>query len=191
MDDIMGTVDRALMKLLKDSMTDISPVPEITLKSPYEVKEEGSSARKISLFLYYVDYEAHLRNLPPDRIGDDKFRAPPLHLNLYYLITPYSDKKEDEKRLLEKVIQVFHDHPVVLIRDDEEPSEVIELKILPHLLSLDDMTKLWSAFQDTPYRLSVTYMVTPVKIVPTTETEITRVISAEYRYAELIQEQED
>jgi hypothetical protein len=80
-------------------------------------------------------------------------------------------------------MQIFHDNPV--IPDKYFPTNgslkaIDEIKILLYPLSLDDLTKIWNAFQEAPYRLSVGYMVTPVLIDSTKEAAIAqRVIDKE------------
>ena len=50
-------------------------------------------------------------------------------------------------------------------------------------MSLDDLTKIWSAFQDVAYRLSVGYLVTPVMIDSTRQTGMQRVLLKELNHA--------
>lgn len=183
---VIGDVGETLKKLLEDDpWTGISPKPEITFKSPKEIKDDGGSTNKVSLFLYQILEHPFLRNQEPLRVDDTRLRTPPLVLDLLYLITPYSDDKTQEKYILGKVMQIFYDNAVMsgtvfqgaLAGSDEE------IKILFNPISLDDLTKVWSAFQEVAYRLSVAYLVTPVRIDSTRETGMQRVLSKEMNHA--------
>jgi hypothetical protein len=80
-------------------------------------------------------------------------------------------------RVLSKAMSVLHDHPVLstaeinanLPQPDRtlHPYDQIErVRITPQPLSLDDMSKIWSAFQ-TQYRISAAYEVSVVLIEST------------------------
>ncbi|MCK4528982.1 DUF4255 domain-containing protein, partial [candidate division WOR-3 bacterium] len=89
--------------------------------------------------------------------------------------------KTQEKIILGKVMQIFHDNAIMigtaLQGDLSETDE--EIKLLFNPISLDDLTKIWSAFQEVAYRLSVSYMVTPVRIDSTRGINMQRVVSKE------------
>lgn len=179
---VVGDVGETLKRLLDDDpWTGVMPKPDVTFKSPKEIKDEGGSANRVSLFLYQILENPFLRNEEPLRVGDDQLRTPPLVLDLFYLVTPYSDDKTQEKYILGKVMQIFYDNAVLsgtvlqgaLAGTDEA------LRLVAHPQSLDDLTKLWSAFQDVAYRLSVGYLVSPVKIDSAREMSMQRVVSKE------------
>lgn len=179
---VVGEIGETLKKLLEDDpWTGISPKPEITFKSPKEIKDDGGSTNKVSLFLYQIHENPYLKNEEPLRVDNSHLHIPPLILDLLYLVTPYSDDKTQEKYILGKVMQIFYDNAVLsgsvlqgaLSGTDEE------IKLLYNPISLDDLTKIWSAFQEVAYRLSVSYMVTPVKIDSTREMGMQRVVSKE------------
>ncbi|HMK56409.1 MAG TPA: DUF4255 domain-containing protein [Dissulfurispiraceae bacterium] len=182
----IGDIGETLKKLLdSDPWTGISPKPEITFKSPKEVKDDGGSANKVSLFLYEIIENPHLRNEEPIRVDDSRLHTAPLVLDLYYLVTPYSDDKTQEKYILGKVMQIFYDHSILggtILQGSLSGSDE-EMRLVPHGISLDDLTKIWNAFQDVAYRLSVAYLVTPVKIDSTRELGMQRVVSKEMNHA--------
>ncbi len=187
---VIGDIGETLKKLLDDPnfWTGIIPAPEITFKSPKEIKDDGGSTNKVSIFLYQILENYYLKNEEPQRISDTELKSPPLSLDLLYLVTPYSDDKTQEKIILGKVMQIFHDNAVLtgtvlqgsLAGTDEE------IKLLFNPISLDDLTKRWSAFQEVAYRLSVSYMVTPVKIDSTREFGMQRVISKEMNHSYMV-----
>ena len=178
----IGDVGETLKKLLKDDpWTGISPKPEVTFKSPKEIKDDGGTANTVSLFLYQILENPHMKNEEGIRVNDAQLQVPPLVLDLFYLVTPYSEDKTQEKYILGKVMQIFYDHAILAgtvlqgsLADSDE-----ELRLVAHPLSLDDLTKIWSAFQEVAYRLSVAYLVTPVRIDSPRLTGMQRVVAKE------------
>ena len=178
----IGDIGETLKKLLKDDpWTGISPKPEVTFKSPKEIKDDGGTANTVSLFLYQILENPHMKNEEGIRVNDAQLQVPPLVLDLFYLVTPYSEDKTQEKYILGKVMQIFYDHAILagtvlqgsLAGTDEE------LRLVAHPLSLDDLTKIWSAFQEVAYRLSVAYLVTPARIDSPRLTGMQRVVAKE------------
>jgi len=183
---VIADVGETLKKLLEDDpWTGILPIPEVTFKSPKEIKDDGGSTNKVSLFLYQIHENPYLRNEEPLRVNDSHLQTPPEVLDLLYLVTPYSDDKTQEKVILGKVMQIFYDNALLsgtvlqggLAGSDED------IRLLFNPISLDDLTKIWSAFQDVAYRLSVSYLVTPVRIDSTRQTGMQRVLSKEMNHA--------
>lgn len=186
---VIGDVGETLRSLLMaDPWNGISPKPDITFKSPREVKDDGEGSNRISLFLYQIHENPHLRNEEAISMGDSQIIAPPLTLDLMYLVTPYSDDKTQEKYILGKVMQIFYDNTVLsgtMLQGSLAGTGEV-MRLLFNSLSLDDLTKIWSAFQDVAYRLSVGYMVTPVKIDSTRLMSMQRVVSKEMNHSFMI-----
>lgn len=186
---VIGDIGETIKKLLEDGDWDeIGGSPEITFKSPKEIKDEGTSNNKVSLFLYHIEVNPHLRNEDLIKVNDTGLQQPPFPLYLYYLLTPYSENKTDEKYILGKAMQIFYDNAILkgtvlqgTLADSDE-----EFKLLFHPISLDDLTKIWTAFQEAAYRLSVVYQVTPVRIDSTREMQTQRVVQKEMDNAHMI-----
>jgi hypothetical protein len=85
-----------------------------------------------------------------------------LALNLYYLLTPFSQTSENDLLLLGKSLQVMYDNAVAYVRSVED-DVAEELRIILCRLSLDEITRIWEALQE-PYRLSVCYQVRVVRV---------------------------
>ncbi|NOY65346.1 MAG: DUF4255 domain-containing protein [Nitrospirae bacterium] len=183
---VIGDIGVTLRKLLEDDpWVDVDPKPEITFKSPKEIKDEGGSANKVSIFLYHIHENPYIRNAEPLRVNDSLLQPPPLSLDLLYLVTPYSNYKTQEKIILGKVMQIFHDNPILtgtVLKESLSGTDE-EIKLLFNPISLDDLTKIWSAFQEVAYRLSVSYMVTPIRIDSTRQLGMQRVTSKETKYS--------
>ena len=115
-----------------------------------------------------------------------RLKNPPLSLDLFYLIIPFGNS-ENRQIILEKVMQLFHDFPILdkpLLSDDLVNSGNHELKILLNELTADDMNKIWSLFPNKSYRLSISYMITPLMIPSsrTIERAVSRVLIKDSQY---------
>lgn len=185
---VIGDIGETLKKLLEDDpWTGISPVPEITFKSPKEIKDDGGSTNKVSIFLYQILENHYLKNEEPRRFSDTELKSPPLSLDLIYLVTPYSEDKTQEKIILGKVMQIFYDNALLTgtILQGSLAGTDEEIKLLFNPISLDDLTKIWSAFQEVAYRLSISYLVSPVRIDSTRGTSMQRVVLKEMNHASI------
>lgn len=143
----------------------------------------------LNVFLYKVDPQPSWQNEILATRGPDGRRVAntPLALDLYYLISAASGEDLHADILLGHAMQILHEHPG-FDRDEMvaglTPSPVIagglppvlqalaqtgladqieQLIISPIYLSLEETSKLWSAFQ-TSYRSSMAYRVSSVII---------------------------
>ncbi len=143
--------------------------------SPPDVAGDDLTGLTINLFLYHVVQNAGLRNMDmPRQVRPGESASPPLSLNLQYLLTVYSDDSSDANadshRALGAAMSVLHDHPLLgaqelhdALAGNDLEHQIERLRISHQPLNLDDMSKLWSAFQ-TGYRMSVAYEVSVVLI---------------------------
>ena len=130
----------------------------IVFRNPTETARD--SANRLSLWLYQVSENEFLKNQPPLRSnGPETMRFPPLTLNLFYLITPFSTDTSGEADhiLLGKTMQILYDNSTLVLRDPVN-GVFEELRIILCNLSLDELTKIWEALRE-PYRLSVCYQI--------------------------------
>ena len=98
-------------------------------------------------------------------------RQPRAAIDLHYLLTFYGDESQLEpQRLLGSAVRTLHAKPVItreLVRAtipsfpflaNSNLADAIELvKFTPLPLSLEELSKLWSVFLQTPYTLSLGY----------------------------------
>jgi hypothetical protein len=108
----------------------------------------------VSLFLYRIEINAGLRNMP-NRTGLDGItRRAPLPLDLHYLLTVWAKDVVNQQRILGLVMQTLFDAPVLSAerlnnfgpeQDVFRPNETIEITY--NSLSLQDISNLWSAFK--------------------------------------------
>jgi uncharacterized protein DUF4255 len=157
--------------------------PAVTVKTPD--KAAGSTVDSLNLFLYHVVPSTAWRNQAmqgyarPGETGQ-----PALGLNLYYVLSACSadDDEATAHRLLGMAMSALHDHPLlspseitaaVLGTGLEESGvdlQVERVRITLQPLSIEDMYKLWSAFQ-TSYRVSAAYEISVVLIESTRPTK--------------------
>ena len=147
----------------------------VSANTPREMTKNQTEG--LSVWLYRVIRDDQRLNFPPARLSPSQLRPPPLPLRLHYLITPITDKKlgnpETEQLILGKVLQTFHSHPS--LRGADLKAEFVgtdaELKLRLEPLSLDEITKVWDALEDS-YQLSVSYEVSLVDIASELEPEL-------------------
>jgi hypothetical protein len=144
----------------------ISFEPPFKLVIDTEPLEDG-----LSMFLYRIVEDADMKNRPLLRTNGNRQRYPPLALSLFYLITPLTNTTDNDHRLLSKAMHILYDNAIIrgsqlqgVLTDSAE-----ELRVILNPMSLEDMTKLWSAFMRS-LRLSVSYEVKVVFIDSERET---------------------
>ncbi|HEX2975202.1 MAG TPA: DUF4255 domain-containing protein, partial [Bacteroidales bacterium] len=188
----IATVTAVIKKILESSLPDpedpaLSKVTVTTFrpdKLPSEVSDKG-----VNLYLYLVTHNIALRNADnPNYSSDGRLvQRPQVTLDLHYLLTFYGeDKVLEPQRLLGNAVRTLHSRPILTRKiiekaiteylsnpDDTSFSflvnsnlvEALEtVKITPVSLSLEELSKLWSVFFQTPYRLSVAYTASVVLI---------------------------
>ena len=171
----------------------ILAVPPVTIGPPAFSSLDSDPRRedpRVNLFLYRVTENGYLQNQEiPGRGSAGAFGHPPLSLNLHYLITAYGNETVagappgpplfDDRIahfLLGSAMRVLHDVPVVTDRvttvrppsgsfvlHDSLRDEYEQVKLTLEPLSLEDVTKVWTALA-LRYRLSAAYLVTVVQI---------------------------
>lgn len=137
---------------------------DILVENPQETKSQNG---KLSLYLYHMDINGHLRNRPPVAIGTEALVKPPLPFRVKYLATPVNDEHLTNQLMLGRVIQYLYDNPILTRSDDlplsDERGGTIELRIHPDNLSMDALNQIWTAMNE-PYRLSYAFSVDIVTI---------------------------
>lgn len=130
---------------------------------------------KVYIYLYQVTPNAAARNLElPVRSTDGTARQRPfVALDLHYLLTFVGDEKKlQPQTMLGSVVSLINSRPVLSpaeIRIARMPGDdlplvgsdsdipIVDVRFTPLGLSLEDMSKVWSVFLQTPYALSVVY----------------------------------
>jgi hypothetical protein len=141
----------------------------VSLNSPQEMNQNNEQG--VSLWLYRVVKDGERANDPMERISRTQLRRRPLPLFLQYLVTPIvtgrdnRGNSETEQIILGKIIQIFHDHPIlfgVSLRDDFIGTET-DLHVRLESLSIDETARIFDALERS-YQLSLSYQVSIVMI---------------------------
>ncbi len=174
----IATVTETLRALLDTGIGAEMPGIEVKTKRPEDL--ENASESLVNVYLYQVTPNAAYRNadLPTRDFTSQVVTRPQAALDLHYLVTFLgSDEELVPQRLLGIVARILHSHPV-LTRDEintakntvpylnnSDLAKQVELvKFSPIVLNLEELSKLWSVFFQTAYRLSVAYQASVVLI---------------------------
>jgi Pvc16 N-terminal domain len=123
----------------------------------------ANQTRSLSLWLYQVVINEHLRNAPTIRLDETRERYPPLSLNLWYLLTPSTGNDEGDQLVLGKAMQILYDQSVLMMQNGPGLGASEEFHIYLAQRTIEEMAEVWEAMQQ-PYRLSVAYEVRAVSI---------------------------
>lgn len=168
----------SLLRLLRSLMTpDPVPRPElIGLASP---RDAGDLS--LSLFLFNVTENGESRRTGMIERGG-VLQFPPQAVDLYYLVTAYSNadrltRSLDEHRILGKAMQIFYDNAV--LRPPYQEGSLAESGETPRIahvaMDSEELVKIWQ-FGDLPYKLSTVYRVGPVLLDSNRTKEAPRVV---------------
>jgi hypothetical protein len=185
----IATVTETLRQVLQAAADNDLPGTTVTMARP-ENQGNGPSASRINVFLYQVTPNAALRNadLPTRSSSATIQRRPQAAIDLHYLFSVSGDDAQLEpQRLLGTVVKTLHGRPMLtrqMIADalgnttfgflaNSDLGDQVELvKLAPSVLSLEELSNLWSVFFQTPFVLSVAYDAT-VLLIEEDETPMT------------------
>lgn len=157
---------------------------EFRLLSSGEIGKFDDPDTTLSLYLYRVTYNEHLRN--SGRIGRSQEGFLPLALDLYYLLTVWSESALAEQTILAWAMLQIHQHPSLNQSSlspeaNWEAEEIVQLA--PAELSNEDLMRIWDAL-DPFYRLTVPYVARVVRIDPDPIPDARRVVETDFIYTE-------
>ncbi len=192
----IAAVTACLRRLIHEHVTaartDTDAIPSnFTISSvpPDSITLGTGEIPRLNLFLVEVTPNTGWANefQPVRDSRGTRVSAPPLALDLHYLLSAYGAENLDAESLLGHAMQVLHENPGLgraQIRDLLDPTETdaaagtpqkfreqavlladqLELiKVSPHFTALDEMSKIWAGLQ-AHYRTSVIYRATVVLI---------------------------
>lgn len=178
-------VGRTLVELLRGQMgTDLIDQDREIALSPPDATGHGDGAR-LTLYLYRVSENGHLKNERRPEIDVDRYRGMPLALDLYYLLTAHPsngggdgmERTEEQHRVLGRAMQVFYDNSIIRGSDlMGSLGEQADLQVSIYPQAMDEVMSIWSTFDETPFQPSVAYLVTPVLIESTAEEDVSRIV---------------
>jgi hypothetical protein len=187
-----ATVSAALQRLLTPQVSAAVGGAEVWVDRS-DVKRQKAG---VNIYLYRTSLDAVSRNdeLPGRTSDGTTLRARPrVPVSLHYLLTFHG--KDDElvpQRLLGATLAALHTHPIVgsdlvdevvaeatdqppthpylALTDLADAEEVV--RVSPDPMSLDELSKLWSVFFQSPYQLSATYVASAVRLEESSGTPV-------------------
>jgi hypothetical protein len=187
----IATVTAALQHELQDAAALAVNGANATAVRPDGVSS-GTLLKGVNIFLYQVMPNGSRRNADLPNRGSDGVlvQRPRAALDLHYLLSFYGDEGELEPQLLlGSIAQRLHAKPILtdkMIQDmlldtatfgflagSDLADEKEAVRFTPLGLSLEELSKLWSVFFQTPYALSIAYQASVVLIEGTEESRPT------------------
>ena len=175
----IATVTATLGQVLQSAVGAGVPGATVTTLRP-DGAGPGPRLAGVNIYMYQVTPNAAYRNADlPTRTSDgDLLQRPQAALDLHYLFTFQGDEATLEpQRLLGIVASTLHAKPVLSRQDirsvtsgigflarSDLADQVELIKFTPRALSLEELSKVWSVFFQTPYNLSAAYQATVVLI---------------------------
>lgn len=177
-----GLIDNDLASTLGNVTVTALPPDRISASN-------GEERSQLNLFLYQVTSNTGWSNtaLPSRSRDGERLTNPPLALDLHYLLSAHGQQDTHAEALLGFGMQLMHETPMLSRADivrslrptlpngvtlppgldmlaSSDLAEQVELiKISPHYLNLEELSKLWTAFQ-AKYRPCMAYHVSVVLI---------------------------
>ena len=174
----IATVSAALQQLLQPPVQQAVSGAHVGFSRP----DRNGTAKgpQVNVYLYRVTPNAAYRNVDlPTRRGDGTLVNTPLTaLDLHYLITfRGSDDKLEPQRMLGAVASTLDAQPLLspqniqaavtnygFLAGSGVDTQIERIRFTPTALSLEEFTKLWSAFFQVEYSLSAAYQASVVLI---------------------------
>ncbi|MFK7695889.1 DUF4255 domain-containing protein [Paenibacillus sp. HJGM_3] len=168
-DTVIADTSATLLRLLQEHMSDLAGPSSIGLQSPAD--PIGPNTR-LTIFLYGLKENEYMRNQEPVAWGTGKLQAPPLVLDLYFMLTVHSsvldltERTLEEHRILGRAMKVLYDHSIIggpylqggLVSSGEK------LRVTLNSVSFTELSEIWNTFSDQNLKPSVCYIVSPVAI---------------------------
>jgi hypothetical protein len=155
--------------------------------SPPDVTPDSISGGRLNLYLYHISENGYLKNQEiPGQGHPAAYGHPPLCLDLHYLLTAYAQTETSPdadliaQQILGDAMRVLHDVPIMtegleitnpqvgtpgdLLLDTALHGEYEQVKVTFQPLTLEDLSKLWTALPEANFRRSVAYQVSVVQI---------------------------
>ncbi|MDA4121762.1 MAG: DUF4255 domain-containing protein [Thaumarchaeota archaeon] len=173
----IATVTATIAYLMNGIQNDV-PAASITTKPP-DVVVNAAPYAGLNIFLYQVNLNQSYRNLdqPARNAAGTLVKRPRLAINLEYLLTATGDGNDDIQahQILASAMRILHENPVLTnstiqsavaataeVAGSDLAYQIEQVKITPSVLTLDELTKVWSSFFQTNYRVSTAYEVTVI-----------------------------
>ena len=176
--EIINQVNTTLFNILRESLGEsLGPDLNITFGSPADEDGSGDNAPRLYVFLYNIMEDAFSKNRRGEYRGGARLFSfkPPLTLNLYYMLTPFSTPRSSTTAdapqrvqahtMIALAMQAFYNNG--LVNPKYFPANTTlgesQVRISSVQMNLEEITKIWSSF-NKPFRLSACYEVSVVQI---------------------------
>jgi hypothetical protein len=178
----VAAVTATLSQLLETAVSADVAGATITTVRPEASHPAGANA-SVNLFLYHVAANPQWRgdDLPTRRDDGSLAQRPRFACDLHYLLTFHGDETRLEpQRLLGSVARTLHAQPVLtramiaaavvnpkynaFLGTVDAASFPEPVRVTPATLSLEELSKVWSIFYQTPYALTLAYQCSVVII---------------------------
>ncbi|MCG8362269.1 MAG: DUF4255 domain-containing protein [Pseudanabaenales cyanobacterium] len=168
-----ATVTATLQRSFQAAVQNDVEGARVTTVSPSEIGN-GTPETGVNIFLYQVITNPALHNIDatPFRTKGNPVKRQSA-MDLYYIFSFYGNNNElAPQRLLGSVVQTLNDQRVIseqmlwdacadstytFLRDSDLANQVQQITLLPLNLDVEELSKTWSVFFQTPYVLSVAY----------------------------------
>jgi hypothetical protein len=134
------------------------------LVSSGELTDPSRFGTSLSLYLYRVTMNEHLRSVP--RANDPSDAKAPLSVDLHYLMTVWTNSALNEHTILSWAMRELYQHPILdksSLTPEAEWTTADIIQLIPAELSNEDVMRIWDAL-DPPYHLSVSYIARVVRL---------------------------
>jgi hypothetical protein len=183
----IGDAGHTLVSILRDGMGGLEVSDQqIELVSPaqYDSDQVG-----LSLYLYHIGENDHLRNEPSEPPDPATEPGDPLVLELYFLLTvhpPDSDTAKtsdtmEQHRMLSEAMRTLRENAIISGPDLEGAASGDErLYVTISRQSPENVMDIWNSFQEVSHLPSVSYAVTPVIIDTESDGSAERVVESRF-----------
>jgi hypothetical protein len=189
---VIGDVSATLTATLTNALGTLMPAPPPLAIAHDLLGNIATDPPMLTVFLYEVVEDPTAKNRPPRRKSPAPGAVPPemrvsraaLALTLRYLITPWSNDRLTDQRILGRAMQALHDNAILSgpALQGGLLGTVESIKIGLNQLTLEERTRIWHAV-DKPYRISASYDVRVATIDSTVERLVTPVADRELDWA--------
>ncbi|MEB3211144.1 MAG: Pvc16 family protein [Leptolyngbyaceae bacterium] len=176
----IATITATLQRILQAAVQNDVEGARITTVSPSDVGK-GTPETGVNIFMYQVITNPALHNIDATPF---RSRGTPTKrqaaLDMFYMLSFYGNNNElTPQRLLGSVVQTLNDKRMItqdmireacndstlsFLRESNLADQIQQMNVLPLDLTLEDLSKTWSVFFQTPYMLSVAYKVMVVMV---------------------------
>lgn len=173
-------VTAALKKFIQEKATWSVPGADVTTLRPQTMTNRSADTATINLYLYQIVPNGAFRtaDLPTRRSDGTLIQRPQSAWDLHYLFSFYGSETDwEDQRLLGSTVNILHAQPFLNRQKIQEVissssflassrllEQVESIKFTPLLLNLEELSKVWSIFFQTPYALSIAYQASVVLI---------------------------